>query len=316
MMIAPRPFVPIAVGLAALAAACGDDGASISPLGPGVVEFGEERLFATHREVVVRWGSSGATLEGALLLPREPGRFPAVVAHFGSDRWTRSGLDGFTAIWLARGFAILTYDKRGVGRSSGACCPWRDPGYFPLLATDVLGGVRAIAGHPEIDPARIGLWGFSQGGWVVPVAAAEGGAEIAFTMIGSGPAVTLGEELLYSELSGENDCHPSGLSEEEIERRLEEAGPSLFDPRPYLERLTRPGLWMYGGIDASLPVDRSIRILEDVAGEGGHDFTTIVFPNANHVWIPGGGICEFRGATVDWITPAFAWLESRLGPMR
>lgn len=299
-----------------VASACSSGSMLGPPLDAGDFEIGEERVFSTHREVDVRWGVTGATLEGTLLLPRQSGqRYPAVVAHFGSDRWTRFGLNGFTRTWLQRGFAILTYDKRGVGESSGECCPWRDPGYFALLAGDVLGAVRAIREHPDIDDDRIGLWGFSQGGWVVPIAAADGAADIAFTIIGSGPTVTVGEEILYSALTGENDCAPSGLSVDEIERRLDEAGPSLFDPRPFLERMTAdPGLWIYGSRDASVPVSRSIRALEEITAAGGHDFTIVVLPRANHVWIPGGGICEFEGPTANWVTPTFSWLEDRIGP--
>ncbi len=153
--------------------------------------------------------------------------------------WTRSPYAN-VAGWLALRVAVLTYDKRGVGQSEGSCCPYTDSGYFPLLAQDVLAGVRRIAQHPDVRADLIGLFGFSQGGWVVPIAAAEAPTEVAFTIVGSGPAVSLGEELLYSQLSGEDRCQASGLPPEDIERALTNAGPSGFDPRSYLERMTRP----------------------------------------------------------------------------
>ncbi len=95
--------------------------------------------------------------------------------------------------------------------------------------------------HAEVHPAGAGLWGFSQGGWIVPLAAAILRDFVAFTVIGSGPTVSLGEELLHRALTGDPDCVPSGLSAAEIERRLDSAGPSGFDPRASLETMTAPG---------------------------------------------------------------------------
>jgi hypothetical protein len=41
---------------------------------------------------------------------------------------------------VAAGFAVLSYDKRGVGQSEGACCPG-DQGHFNLLTADVEGAI-------------------------------------------------------------------------------------------------------------------------------------------------------------------------------
>lgn len=44
-----------------------------------------------------------------------PGPGPAVVFHFGSNRWTRAPYDGTgIPLWVANGVAVLSYDKRGV----------------------------------------------------------------------------------------------------------------------------------------------------------------------------------------------------------
>ena len=137
-----------------------------------------------------------------------------------SSSWTRFDIRfTLTEPWLERGIAVLLYDKRGVGASGGECCPALDTGYFPLLATDLIQGVEALKLYSGIDPLRIGLYGFSQGGWVLPNAAARS-PSVAFTVIGSGPAVSLGEELLYSRLTGESECRESGLSEAEIDAQM------------------------------------------------------------------------------------------------
>lgn len=284
------------------------------PAGPVPLGWGEPRVFNTHREIDLGFrGDDGAVLAGTLLLPLGSGPHPAVVFHFGSNRWTRmTWAEGGPRWWVRNGIAVFTYDKRGVGRSEGECCPWRDPDYFPLLGGDVAAAARAVAARPDIRDDRVGAWGFSQGGWIVPVAAVRAEGALAFTIIGSGPAVTLEEELLFSELTGENDCRESGLSPEEIESRLDAAGPGGFDPAPWLEAMTVPGLWIYGGLDRSVPVDRSVRNLEAIRDSLGKDFTTVVIPDLNHSWIRDGGICQEEGEggidggiILDWLGQRF-----------
>jgi uncharacterized protein len=302
---AGRILLPWAVIAGVVLAGCGSDAPNPD---------GTERDYPTHREIDVTFRSAdGALLAGTLMLPPAHGRYPALMFHNGSDKWTRSPYAN-VAGFVGRGFAVLTYDKRGVGQSEGTCCPFAEPGYFPLLAEDVLAGVRRIARHDEVRADLIGLFGFSQGGWVVPIAASEAPSEVAFTIIGSGPAVSLGEELLFSKLTGEDDCKATGRSAAEIEAALAAAGPSGFEPLPYLEGMLRPGLWIYGERDLSLPVDRSVRRLADIRERLGRDFSVVVVPKLNHNWIPDGAICQTQGADWDDSQVIVPWLEMHLPP--
>ena len=187
-----------------------------------------------------------------------------------------------------------------------------NPGYFELLGSDVVSAVAALQQHSQVDPNKIGVWGFSQGGWVVPTAASSS-PSVAFTVIGSGPAVTLEEEILYSKLSGDADCMDSGLTDEEIYMQMDAAGPGGFDPRPYIENMFNPGYWFYGELDRSIPVSRSISILEDIRATYGNPIEIRLVPNANHVMIINGGPCQFTGQTADTLTPVFQWIFSILG---
>jgi uncharacterized protein len=304
------PYVPlvIALSMAGWGASCGE-------IQPAKLGFSNIRTYSDHLETDVGYLSAdGTPLAGTLYLPISSGPHPAVVFHFGSPRWTRALYDN-SAIsdWTNRGIAVLSYDKRGVGLSGGKCCPVNDPNYFPLLGGDVLAGVHTLQRYPDIDPRRVGAFGFSQGGWVVPVAAANAPQDVAFIILGSGPAVTLGEEELFSQLTGDNNCKPTGLSEQEIEDRLQAAGPSGFDPIPYLERMTSPGLWLYGGKDTSIPVNRSIANLERIRTTLKKDFTIIVFPDANHGLVIGGAICQDDGPRPGVSEAMFKWLLPRIG---
>ena len=69
------------------------------------------------------------------------------------------------------------------------------------------------------------------------------------------------------------------FSDEEITAQILAAGPSGFDPVDYLEPLTIPVLWLYGGRDRSIPTYASIAILEQLEKP---NFTIELFPTGNH----------------------------------
>lgn len=291
--------------------ACGDSGRSLPP-DVSEPEFGELVEIDGRSQLDVAWPSENSTMRGTLYLPHTPTPHPAVILHFGSNRWARPDISfGVIDPWLNNGFAVLVYDKRGVGQSSGDCCPVSDPDYFALLASDLINGIEALKLRSEINPDLVGLYGFSQGGWIVPNAAARS-PTVAFTVIGSGPAVSLGEESLYSELvGGPDECTPTGISQDEIDAQLAAAGPSGFDPRQDLMMYTIPGYWFYGENDLSVPVEQSIEVLEMTRDTYGTDFTIKSYPDANHSLIVGGSICQESGPSVDYFTDIFRWLTDK-----
>jgi pimeloyl-ACP methyl ester carboxylesterase len=246
------------------------------------VTFGTVAAFSDHGEVPVRFTCAHATLAGTLYLPRGGGRHSAAVWVHGSGPARRLGFaKGVLPALVRSGVAMLSWDKRGVGASTGTCCPG-DRGHFDLLAADVDGALNALRTRGDIDRRHIGIVGASQAGWIVPLAATRFDHALAFTAMVDAPAVSYGEEQLYSKLTGEEGGMPSQLSPEEIDRRLDEAGPSGFDPAPYLTRLKSPGLWLFGERDLSQPTARSVAVLEHLKRTRARRFTMRVFPQAGH----------------------------------
>ena len=198
------------------------------------------------------------------------------------------------------GIAVFSYDKRGVGESEGDCCT--SPGKYNLVAADADGAVLAVRSHPEIDPDRVGFYGASEAGWVVPLADARLSKPVAFTALVDGPAVTTGEEKVWSETAGEEEDGPlTAEKKADATQRLQDAGPSGFDPAPYIERMSSPGLWLYGGADKSIPTDRSVEILSRMK-RAGKDFTIVVFPDAGHGLVDNVPTAPEAPATlVNWI---------------
>ena len=165
--------------------------------------------------------SGDARLAYSLDLPQGAGPFPAVVAGHGSGRVTRQQMEGFAARWTAMGFAVLRFDKRGVGESTGV---YSEVGalasstMIPLLASDIAAAARFLRGRPEIDSRRVGLAGASQAGWILPHAARDLGG-VPFMVLLSGPVCTVGLENFYS---------TSGRRHQPSARRGLRPAPELF----------------------------------------------------------------------------------------
>jgi uncharacterized protein len=279
------------VVLGLVAAGCGGNGESSA-------RFGETQELGDTRSVEVTFESHGASLAGALKVPTAEGAHPAVVWVHGSGEESRDTASPNYTDLLDRRFAVLTFDKRGVGKSQGRCCPLD----FDLLSDDVLAAVEALRSREDIDKDRIGLLGLSQGGWIIPVAATKSD-HVSFAVVLSGPAVSLGEEGLYSQLTCDVGCTPSGNTAALVAKLVREAKPSEFDPRPYLERLEIPVLWLYGANDMSQPVEKDLTILQPLK-QRGKEFEIVVFPDADHALLQCGGgafVPELQSTLHAWL---------------
>ncbi|HEX6197585.1 MAG TPA: alpha/beta hydrolase [Jiangellaceae bacterium] len=233
-----------------------------------------------HVATEVRFQSGCTTLAGTLYQPLGEGPHPTMVFLHGSGEMPRLGFGSpwITTPLVEAGMAVMSYDKRGVGDSGGECCPDEDDD-FETLTADGLAAVDALAGRDDVGP--IGLLGVSQGGWVIPKMVARS-PKVAYTVILSGSAVSVGEEITYSDLTGEPYLLPSDIDMENILRQVREEGPSGFDPRPLLRAYRVPGLWIYGARDGSQPTALDVEVLERIEAEQGRDFTVEVFPDLGH----------------------------------
>jgi uncharacterized protein len=109
-------------------------------------------------------------LSGSLYRPPGAGPHPAIVMILGSDRHDRDygGVGRALGCHFARaGIACLSWDKPGVGKSTGDY----NTQTFRDRADEALAAVRFLRGRKEVQPDRIGVWGHSQGGMVAPLAA-------------------------------------------------------------------------------------------------------------------------------------------------
>ena len=225
--------------------------------------------------------SNGAVqLSYRLDVPAHSAPVGAVVFGHGSGMAMKSScrVFGLADGFLARGFATLCFDKRGVGQSTGQfinVVPQNSIAVFEDLASDMAAGVEFLRSRPEIDRNRIGLAGVSQAGWIVPIAAAK--TQPAFMLLIVGPTVSIGVENFYSNIVEITNAPV----EDGYDALPSFKGVHGFDPKPVLESLDVPGLWLLAGEDRSIPTPATVAILDQLIASG-KPYTHVVFPGVGH----------------------------------
>ncbi|MDE6311466.1 MAG: alpha/beta hydrolase [Muribaculaceae bacterium] len=179
-----------------------------------------------YREEEVSFRNGDVTLCGTLTMPSQPvsGGFPAVVLASGSGAQNRDeelfGHKPFAVLAdkLTRsGVAVLRFDDRGAGESDAL----RGDETTMDFAGDVMAGLRYLRERPEVDDARVGILGHSEGGTEALINAGLYPREVNFVVSLAGMAVK-GEELMVKQ--NEDICEVSGTplkdGEVDILRRM------------------------------------------------------------------------------------------------
>ncbi|MBA3381742.1 MAG: alpha/beta hydrolase [Actinobacteria bacterium] len=132
----------------------------------------------------------------------------AIVALHGAGEGTRDGFlyQHLHEVLPPAGIAVVTFDRRGDGESTGDA----SRGRFAVQARDALAVLNAV------DAERVGLWGYSQGGWIGPLAA-SGSDRVAFLVLVASTGVTPSEQMMYASAQ---QLRLAGYDEEVVARAL------------------------------------------------------------------------------------------------
>lgn len=170
-------------------------------------------------DVTFKNAAGGHALAGTLTMPKTGRPLVAVVMITGSGPQDRdSTISAHKPFWvladqLAReGIAALRYDDRGIGKSGGDFGSAKTSDF----ASDAAAAVAYLKSRPEIDQARIGVLGHSEGGLAAPIAAADS-RDVSFVVLLAAPAVP-GEKVIYRQT--EAILHATGQSHESIVRGM------------------------------------------------------------------------------------------------
>jgi len=270
----------------------------------------------------VQFRNAGADLAGTVYLPNTGDHLPAIVVlHHASAATREASLyrhlrEGLPAL----GFAVLIYDRRGGGQSSGSL----QGVDYETLADDAVAGQHALAKLSRIDPTKIGFWGLSQGGWLAVLAAGRS-PDAAFAISISAPLVTADEQMQFAT---SNLLTVRGFSQEDVREMLETRkawtgylrgtnpraaavdaltkaqskpwfdlsympkvsdltnDPAIRrkmedDPVAAVRKAKVPLLFVYGGSDPWVPVAQSMQRLKALSGQR-QNIESVVIANANH----------------------------------
>jgi len=202
---------------------------------------------------------------------------------------------------------------------TGAPGDWREQ-TIADRADDTLAAIELLRSWPGVDASRVGVMGFSQGGWVSPVVGTTAPEKVAFLINVSGPGVGVRETERYrlrraavdegfdeEAILGFFSKTVTALSNGDVRQTVELAAgvagepwyPVLqglyetpeaagflagildFEPGPFLEELACPLLSCFGAADNLVPVDASAAALAPLLSR--HSSSgLLVFPGADH----------------------------------
>ena len=227
--------------------------------------------------------SEGVNLAGTIYKPKNA--YASVVVVHGSGQETR--MTEFAELLANNGISVLTYDKRGVGKSGGVYAGPEvgtnnvDSLNINLLAKDALAALNKIKNYSNGTP--IGLLGFSQAGWIIPIAA-NNNPLVNFMVLFSCPTITSLEQLRFQFYTNGNTNFWVNHTEEDARNHIKNDSDRYqfisTDPKVALRNISAPSLWLFGEKDIQIPVKLCIEQINTLKSEGkpGYGKRTLLAP--------------------------------------
>ncbi len=263
----------------------------------------------------VRFSNGAIQLAGTLISPNADGKHPAIILVHASGAEDREYVLPLARFLIRHGIAVLGYDKRGVGGSTG---DWNTAS-FEDLAGDVVAAFEYLKTRDDIDRTKIGMLGWSQAGWIMPLAAVRA-KDMAFLISVSGAGVPAAEttiDQVQNEMTARG-MRPAGIAQivelmklqyafartgegwdayaaarGKIAARLGGAPPDTFpgspdhsywqfirrlyfyDPAPTLRQLQVPTLALFGELDNNILAEKNKAAWDAALKAGGHPDHTV-----------------------------------------
>ncbi|MEV6158175.1 prolyl oligopeptidase family serine peptidase [Nonomuraea sp. NPDC052129] len=262
-------------------------------------------------------GSGGLDLHGTVLTPAgaKADRPGIVLVHGAGTGTPRKQLLGEAVEFARRGLSVLIYDKRSVGYSLFTRS-------YSQLADDALGAVAALRTQPGVDPAKVGLWGLSEGGWVVPIAASRS-KEVAFIVLVGANGLAPLRQQTWAVAAGLRKAGVSGSLVERAEPKLYTAiadggmfPEPYYDPAPTIAKVSQPVLGIWGTNDLLTPPKETPPVFARALEAGGNrHYTFQFFPGADHAahQSPDGGVTRLKELAPGYADLVGSWVKDVTG---
>jgi pimeloyl-ACP methyl ester carboxylesterase len=280
----------------------------------------------------------GFNLSGTLTMPPGVGRLrhPSVVLVAGSGQGERDEVVAAVPIFAQiagalaqQGFAVLRYDKRGVGQSGGRS----ERATLQDYADDLTTAVKWLAGRPDIDPRNVAVAGHSEGGAVAMLAASRE-KKISRLILIAAPGRP-GSELILDQQRHVLDLMKTPETERqakiELQKKIQAAVIAdkgwegippelraqaestwfrsllLFDPAKVMPKVKQPVLIIQGDLDTQVAPTNADTLAELArARKKAGPVELLHLPGLNHVLVPAttGEVSEYSALTDKKVAPA------------
>ncbi len=301
------------------------------------------RRVEIERHEDVRFSRGQIQLAGTLITPITGGKHPAIILVHASGPQNRESILPFVRFLVRHGMAVLGYDKRGVGASTG---DWNTAS-FDDLAGDVVAAFEYLKARGDIDGAQIGLLGWSQAGWIMPLATVRA-KDVAFLISVSGAGIPAAETTIDQ---ARNEMTAAGMSTQAVEQivglmklqydfartgqgwaeyaatrerlgaqRSPDTFPGtpdhsywqlirrlyFYDPAPTLRQLQAPTLALFGELDNNILAEKN-KVAWEAAlkAADNRDFTLRILPKANHAQLEAKVGTNAEMASLQRFVPAY-----------
>lgn len=296
--------------LAALLALCPGAGRASAADRTAGAQPADAQPVATRVEFT---GAGGTVLHGQILTPPAATGTPTpgLVMVAGAGPGPASGLRAAAEAYARRGITTLIYDKRTDGYST----THRDYGQ---LADDALAAVRLLRSRPEVQPAQVGLWGLSEGAWVVSLAATRS-TDVAYLVTAGAAGLPPARQQAwayggYLRHAGISGSLLTALQDTSV-RQLTAAGlfaEADYDPVPVWERVHQPVLAEWGTLDREAAPEESAPIIRQALDRAGNTHYTLrTIPGVRHNLhlTHDGGYDRIDQLPTDYADYEAAWIH-------
>jgi alpha-beta hydrolase superfamily lysophospholipase len=280
----------------------------------------------------------GHVLAATLTMPKNAtGRVPVVVTVTGSGPQDRdeyiSLVPGYRLFRQVadtlgrRGIAVLRYDERGAGMSTGnyGASTTRD------FADDTKAVLAWLRARPDIDPARTAVVGHSEGGMIGPMVAAED-PRLAALVVMAGPSESLAKIIAFQIRYGiDQDTSIAAAAKDSAYGATKAMFDSTtarapwfawgmpYDPLPTARKVRQPVLILQGATDRQVTAEQAEALANAMRAGGNRDVTVKVLPDLNHLFLrdPDGTPARYATLTNPRVDPEALglladWLATKL----
>lgn len=239
------------------------------------------------------------TIEAWLLFPPDfdpTTRYPVVLdVHGGPNGFSGHRLQGVQQTLATAGFLVVVANPRGSGSYGRAFTQqvtrdWGGEDYRDLMAV-----VDAVVARPYADPERVGIYGFSYGGYMT--AWTIGQTDRFKAAVCGAPVFD------FESFYGTSDIgHVFGELQWGAAPREGAAWYASRSPSSFAHRVTTPTLIMHGEADQRCPIGQGEQMFVALL-KAGCDVAFVRYPGASHLFTSGGAPAhraDFLGRVEEW----------------